>query len=203
MRAGLEPVSLEAKEGLALVNGTQGMLAVGTLALDRVERLCRTADVVAAMTIEAALGTDAPFDERLQLLRPHPGQATSAANLRRLLEGSPILASHRDSTHLVQDAYSLRCAPQVHGATRDTAAHAPGCARDRGRRGERQPDRAPGGRRGPKRRELPRDAGGCRSGRPGAGDRRPRIDLATGASTGCSTRRSRMDCRRSWCMGAG
>jgi histidine ammonia-lyase len=123
-RAGLEPIALEAKEGLALVNGTQGMLAIGTLALDRVQRLCRTADVVAAMTIEAALGTDAPFDERLQRLRPHPGQAASAANLRRLLEASPILASHRDSTHLVQDAYSLRCAPQVHGAVRDAAAHA-------------------------------------------------------------------------------
>jgi histidine ammonia-lyase len=124
--AGLAPISLEAKEGLALVNGTQGMLAVGALALDRVERLCRTADVVAAMTIEAALGTDAPFDERLQLLRPHPGQTASAANLRLLLAGSPILASHRDSTHLVQDAYSLRCAPQVHGAVRDAAASARG-----------------------------------------------------------------------------
>jgi histidine ammonia-lyase len=121
-RVGLEAISLEAKEGLALVNGTQGMLAIGTLALERVERLCRTADVVAAMTIEAALGTDAPFDERLQQLRPHPGQSQSAANLRRLLQGSPILASHRESTHLVQDAYSLRCAPQVHGATRDSAS---------------------------------------------------------------------------------
>jgi histidine ammonia-lyase len=122
--AGLAPLRLEAKEGLALVNGTQGMLAVGTIALDRARTLVRTADVVAAMTIEAALGTDAPFDERLQRLRPHPGQTASAANLRRLLEGSPIVASHRDSPHLVQDAYSLRCAPQVHGATRDTIDHA-------------------------------------------------------------------------------
>ena len=121
--AGLSPLELQAKEGLALVNGTQGMLAVGLLALDRAERLCRTADVVAAMTIEAALGTDSPFDERLQRLRPHPGQAASAANLRRLLDGSPIVASHRDSPHLVQDAYSLRCTPQVHGASRDTARH--------------------------------------------------------------------------------
>ena len=102
--AGLAPLTLEAKEGLALVNGTQGMLAV------------------LAMTIEAALGTDAPFDERLHRLRPHPGQAASASNLRRLLASSPILASHRDSPHLVQDAYSLRCAPQVHGATRDAMA---------------------------------------------------------------------------------
>ena len=123
-RAGLRPLTLEAKEGLALVNGTQGMLAVGILAVARAASLARTADVVAAMTIEAALGTDAPFDERLQRLRPHPGQAASAANLRRLLAGSPILASHRDSTHLVQDAYSLRCAPQVHGATRDALGYA-------------------------------------------------------------------------------
>jgi histidine ammonia-lyase len=124
--AGLAPLTLEAKEGLALVNGTQGMLSVGAMALHRAERLARTADVVAAMTIEAALGTDAPFDERLQRLRPHPGQVVSAANLRRLLEGSPILASHRESPHLVQDAYSLRCSPQVHGATRDTCAHVRG-----------------------------------------------------------------------------
>jgi histidine ammonia-lyase len=106
------------------VNGTQGMLAIGSLALQRAEALTRTADVVAAMTIEASLGTDRPFDERLQALRPHPGQSVSASNLRRLLAGSPILASHRDSTHLVQDAYSLRCAPQVHGATRDAIRYA-------------------------------------------------------------------------------
>ncbi len=123
-RAGLEPLTLEAKEGLALVNGTQGMLAIGILATERAADLARSADVVAAMTIEASLGTDRPFDERLQALRPHPGQAASAANLRRLLAGSPILASHRDSEHLVQDAYSLRCAPQVHGATRDALAYA-------------------------------------------------------------------------------
>jgi histidine ammonia-lyase len=123
-RAGLAPITLEAKEGLALVNGTQGMLAIGALASDRLATLLRTADVVAAMTIEAALGTDAPFDDRLQRLRPHPGQAASASNLRRLLDGSSILASHRDSEHLVQDAYSLRCAPQVHGASRDALGFA-------------------------------------------------------------------------------
>ncbi len=122
-RAGLRPLELQAKEGLALVNGTQGMLAIGTLALVRSEQLARAADVIAAMTIEASLGTDAPFDERLQRLRPHPGQATSAANLRVLLAASPIRESHRASPHLVQDAYSLRCAPQVHGATRDTCRH--------------------------------------------------------------------------------
>jgi histidine ammonia-lyase len=125
-RAGLEPLRLEAKEGLALVNGTQGMLSIGVLAAARAASLARTADVVAAMTIEAALGTDAPFDERLQRLRPHPGQAASASNLRRLLSDSPIRESHRDSPHLVQDAYSLRCAPQVHGATRDVLAFVEG-----------------------------------------------------------------------------
>ena len=125
-RAGLAPLTLEAKEGLALVNGTQGMLAIGALSAERLSTLLRTADVVAAMTIEAALGTDAPFDDRLQRLRPHPGQAASASNLRRLLDGSPILASHRESEHLVQDAYSLRCAPQVHGATRDALGFARG-----------------------------------------------------------------------------
>lgn len=123
-RAGLTPLTLEAKEGLALVNGTQGMLAIGIIATERATMLSRTADVVAAMTIEASLGTDRPFDERLQALRPHPGQSASASNLRRSLAGSPILASHRDSEHLVQDAYSLRCAPQVHGATRDALAYA-------------------------------------------------------------------------------
>jgi histidine ammonia-lyase len=123
-RTGLAPLALEAKEGLALVNGTQGMLAVGILAAERLARLATTADVVAAMSVEGALGTDAPFDERLQRLRPHPGQVASAANLRALLADSPVLASHRDSPHLVQDAYSLRCVPQVHGATRDALAYA-------------------------------------------------------------------------------
>ena len=121
---GLEPLRLEAKEGLALVNGTQGMLAVGILALEQAERLAVTADVVAAMTVEAALGSDRVFDGRLQALRPHPGQVASASNLRRLLSGSAIVASHRESDHLVQDAYSLRCAPQVHGATREAIGFA-------------------------------------------------------------------------------
>lgn len=125
-RAGLVPLTLQAKEGLALVNGTQGMLAVGILAAQRIADLCRTADVAAAMSIEALFGTDRPFDERLQALRPHAGQAASAANLRILMGGSAIAASHRDSAHIVQDAYSLRCTPQVHGATRDTLAHAEG-----------------------------------------------------------------------------
>jgi histidine ammonia-lyase len=122
--AGLEPLDLIEKEGLALVNGTQGMMAVGILAAERVRRVCRAADVAAAMSVEASLGTDRAFDERLQALRPHSGQAASASNLRRILAGSAIIASHRESQHLVQDAYSIRCAPQVHGATRDVLAYA-------------------------------------------------------------------------------
>ena len=112
------------------MNGTQGMLAIGVLSVERAATLARTADVVAAMTIEASLGTDRPFDERLQALRPHPGQSVSAANLRRLLFTSPILASHRESP-LVQDAYSLRCAPQVHGATATRSATRAACSRSR------------------------------------------------------------------------
>jgi histidine ammonia-lyase len=122
----LEPLVLEAKEGLALVNGTQGMLAVGVLACDRAAQLAKTADATAAMSVEAALGSAVAFDERLQMLRPHAGQGASASNLRRLLKGSQIAASHRESDHLVQDAYSLRCAPQVHGAAREAIRFARG-----------------------------------------------------------------------------
>lgn len=118
-RAGLAPIVLGAKEGLALINGTQGMTAVGLLAADRAARAARAADVVASLTIEAVLGTDRAFDPRVVGLRPHPGQQASARNLVRLLAGSEILASHREGYHIVQDAYSIRCAPQVHGAFRD------------------------------------------------------------------------------------
>ncbi|HEX7277682.1 MAG TPA: histidine ammonia-lyase [Acidimicrobiales bacterium] len=117
--AGLAPIRLEAKEGLALLNGTEGMLAHLCLALADLDVVLRTADVTCALSVEALRGTDAPFAGRIQGLRPHAGQAASAANLRRLLAGSPIVASHRDVDHAVQDAYSLRCAPQVHGAARD------------------------------------------------------------------------------------
>jgi histidine ammonia-lyase len=119
---GLEPLALEVKDGLALLNATEGMLALLVLGCADLELLADTADVVCALSIEALLGTDRPFAHELQALRPHPGQAKSAANLRRLLAGSPILASHRHSRHAVQDAYSLRCAPQVHGAARDALA---------------------------------------------------------------------------------
>ena len=123
--AGIEPVELAEKEGLALINGTDGMLAMLVLAGHDLNGLLRTADVAAAMSVEALLGTDRVFAADLQDLRPHPGQAASATNLRMLLAGSGVVASHRgpDCTR-VQDAYSLRCAPQVHGAARDTLAHA-------------------------------------------------------------------------------
>jgi histidine ammonia-lyase len=122
---GLEPVTLAEKEGLALVNGTDGMLGMLVLALADLRRLLTSADVAAAMSVEALLGTDAVFAADLQALRPHPGQKDSAANLRALLAGSAVMASHRGpECTRVQDAYSLRCAPQVHGAARDTVAHA-------------------------------------------------------------------------------
>lgn len=123
---GLRPLTLRAKEGLSLLNGTEGMLAQGVLALRRASRLVEAADLACALSVEALLASSRPFDARLHALRPHPGQAVSAAALRGLLEGSAIVASHRDSPHAVQDAYSLRCAPQVHGAARDVLAHAQG-----------------------------------------------------------------------------
>ncbi|MBB6171134.1 histidine ammonia-lyase [Nocardiopsis mwathae] len=123
--AGLSPVELGAKEGLALINGTDGMLGMLLLACHDLDRLVRVSDIGAAMSVEALLGTDRVFAADLQELRPHPGQAASARNMRNLLADSPIVASHRgpDCTR-VQDAYSLRCAPQVTGAVRDTLDHA-------------------------------------------------------------------------------
>ena len=118
-RAGLQPLTLEAKEGLALLNGTQLMAALAALALDDARRLATSADVIGAMSLEAMLGTAAAFDEALIGARPHPGQVQVAAHLRALLADSEIAASHAGSSHKVQDAYSLRCIPQVHGAVHD------------------------------------------------------------------------------------
>ncbi|MBD0371046.1 MAG: histidine ammonia-lyase [Pyrinomonadaceae bacterium] len=126
-RAGLKPLQLEAKEGLALLNGTQGMAAVGGLALHRAERLARVADVAGAMTLEALLGTPVAFDERIHAARPHEGQLQVAAHLRELLSDSEIRASHIENDPRVQDAYSLRCMPQVHGAVRGAFRHAREC----------------------------------------------------------------------------
>jgi histidine ammonia-lyase len=123
--AGIEPLVLREKEGLALINGTDGMLGMLVLALDDLGALLSTADLAAAMSVEGLAGTDTVFAADLQALRPHPGQARSAANMRAALDGSPVIAAHRSSGFTrVQDAYSLRCAPQVHGAARDTVDHA-------------------------------------------------------------------------------
>jgi len=122
--ASIEPLTLTAKEGLALINGTDGILGMLVLALHDSARLLRLADVTAAMSTEALLGTDRAFAADLIAMRPHPGQASSAANLTRLLAGSEIVASHRWDDPRVQDAYSVRCAPQVNGAARDTLGHA-------------------------------------------------------------------------------
>ncbi|HEY6230423.1 MAG TPA: histidine ammonia-lyase [Pyrinomonadaceae bacterium] len=123
-RAGIRPLQLEVKEGLALLNGTQAMGAVGALALHRAERVTRLADVAGAMSLEALKGTPVAFDERIHAARPHAGQIAVAAHLRSLLEGSEIRQSHLRNDPRVQDAYSLRCMPQVHGAVRDALKHA-------------------------------------------------------------------------------
>jgi histidine ammonia-lyase len=121
--AGLEPLTLEAKEGLALLNGTQMMGAIGALLLADSDRLVRTANVAAAMSVEALLGTDVAFAAAYQLARPHPGQVAVAAELRHLLRDSGLQRTHHGSAHKVQDPYSLRCVPQVHGAVRDALDH--------------------------------------------------------------------------------
>ncbi len=116
---GLEPIVLAAKEGLALLNGTQAMQAVGLSTLLRAENLVRSADIIGAMSLEGLLGSLTPFDPRIQTVRRHKGQVKVAANVRTILENSPIVDSHKHSHHRVQDAYCLRCIPQVHGAIRD------------------------------------------------------------------------------------
>ena len=125
-RAGIEPVRLEAKEGLALLNGTQALTAVVALALWRATRLAGLADVAGAMTLAALLGTPVAFDQRIHAARPHPGQGIVAARLRALLEGSDVAPDRRTAPAGVQDAYSLRCMPQVHGAVRDALRFATG-----------------------------------------------------------------------------
>jgi len=122
-KIGLAPLELAEKEGLALTNGTDGILGMLCLAVDDAQRLLTQADITAALTVEALLATDRAFADDLQALRPHPGQRASASNIRSMLTGSPIIASHRESDSRVQDAYSIRCTPQVNGAARDTLDH--------------------------------------------------------------------------------
>jgi len=124
-KAQISALRLEAKEAISLMNGTQAMLSVGTLALLEAEIFVDSADVIAALTLDALRGTDVAFDERIHLARPHAGQLKTAANLRKMLEGSEIRKSHAECNR-VQDAYSLRCIPQVHGAVRDTLSHCRG-----------------------------------------------------------------------------
>ncbi len=120
--AGLSPVQLEAGEGLALINGTQVMTGIAGLAVHDVQRLAITADIACAISLEVLLGTNTEFDPRIHAARPHPGQAAAARNMSRLTRDSAIMSSHKDC-HRIQDAYTLRCSPQVHGASRDAAAH--------------------------------------------------------------------------------
>ena len=122
-RTGLRPIELQAKEGLSLVNGTQAMLALGLIALEQAENLVDTADVAGALSLDALRGSPAAFDMRLQMARPHAGQMITAKNLARLNRGSTIRKSHLNCAR-VQDAYSLRCMPQVHGAVRDAMGYA-------------------------------------------------------------------------------
>jgi histidine ammonia-lyase len=123
--ANLEPINLKAKDGLALINGTQMMTAYGAHILERANSLLKNADILAAISLEALMGSARPFDERIQAIRPHPGQKAVAANIRLLLTDSAILESHKNCDK-VQDPYSLRCIPQVHGATRDLLEYASG-----------------------------------------------------------------------------
>jgi histidine ammonia-lyase len=125
-RVGLEPLHLEAKEGLALLNGTQLMTAIGALFIEDADRLARAASVIAAMSVEALLGTDVAFAAAYHAARPHPGQGQVAAELRALLAGSELQHAHHGQAHKVQDPYSLRCVPQVHGASRDALGYVRG-----------------------------------------------------------------------------
>ena len=150
-----QPLELAEKEGLALINGTQIMTAIGCLVVDEAMRLCRVADIACAMSIEALRGSQRPFDPRVHEVRPHEGQIATAANMRALLQDSAIMESHKDCDK-VQDAYSMRCSPQVHGAAKDGVRWAR-CLGHRGELRHGQPARLPRGRH--LRRELPRPTG--------------------------------------------
>ena len=194
--AGVEPLTLRAKEGLALINGTDGMLGMVVLALADLDVLLATADVAGAMSTEALLGTDRAFAADLVAMRPQAGQQVSAANLRALLDGSAIVASHRVGDDRVQDAYSLRCTPQVHGAARDTVE--PRLRRRRARAAivHRQP-RGPAGRAGRVVRQLPRRTRRRRGRLPRHLDRRRRLDQRAPHRPAARPRPGRTACRRS------
>ena len=121
-KCGLTPIRLESGEGLALVNGTQVMTAIGALAIDRAVTLSKMTDIAAAMSLEVLMGSRTEFDKRIHEIRPHPGQASVADNMERIIQNSEIITSHKDCSR-VQDAYTLRCSPQVHGATKDAIGY--------------------------------------------------------------------------------
>ena len=194
--AGLEPVRLLAKEGLSLINGTQFMAAQGALALVRAGRLTRVADCACALSLEALQGSRNSFLPQVHALRPLRGQAASARNVTRLLEDSAIMESHRWCDK-VQDAYSLRCAPQVHGASRDLLDYVEYTITHRAQRGDRQPARARGRRHARLRRQLPRPAARVRARRARDGGRRSSRASPSAASSGSSTRISATACPRS------
>ena len=195
--AGLAPVELAAKEGLALINGTDGMLGMLVMALTDLAVLMRTADIAAAMSVEAQLATDRVFAPELQAIRPHPGQAATAANLVAILKDSGVVASHRGpDCNRVQDAYSLRCSPQVHGAARDTLDH---CATVAGRELASAVDNPSWSRRGGRVESNGNFHGApsptCSTSRRSSRPTWPRS--ASGVRTGSSTRAATMACRRS------
>ena len=195
--AGLVPVELKAKEGLALINGTDGMLGMLVLAITDLRMLLRTADIAAAMSVEAQMGTDRVFAAELQELRPQVGQGLSAANLRAVLAGSGILASHRDDKfHRVQDAYSLRCSPQVHGAARDTVEHAATIAGRELASAVDNPVVVGGRGRSPTATSTGRRSGTCSTSWRSSPPTRPRS--ASGERTGSWTGPATTTCRRSW-----
>ena len=176
-RGRAHPVELAAKEGLALINGTDGMLGMLVMAIADLRRLLRTADIAAAMSVEGQLATDRVFAPELQAIRPHPGQALSAANLVALLADSGVVASHRGpDCNRVQDAYSLRCSPQVHGAARDTVEHAATVAGRELASAVDNPVVLAGGGAGRVQRQLPRRAGRLRARLPRDRRRRRGVD---------------------------
>ena len=195
--AGLAPLRLSFKEGLSLVNGTEGMLALACLAVADAEALAAMADVACAMSIEGLLGTDRPFQARLHELRPHPGQVASAANLRTMLAGSPILKSHRHSDHAIQDAYSLRCAPR---STGPAGTWSPSPARWSSGSWARSPTTrwcSPRPTRSsPSATSTASRSPSCSTSWPSPWPSWP--TSPSGGSTGCSTRPSTTTCRRSW-----
>ena len=173
-KIGLAPLVLEAGEGLALINGTQVMTGIAALVVHDAVRLAKLADVACAMSLEVLMGSNSEFDPRIHQVRPHPGQIASARNMLRLTDNSQIILSHQGCAR-VQDAYTLRCSPQIHGASKDAVIHAGNVVEHRNQFDHHQPPDFYGHRRDPSGRQLPRSAhchgsrlsvhGDCRTGK--------------------------------------